>query len=76
MHTEKKSFEFFSSNRRFWLKFSNPVYKRISLSFTNGLLYIPPKKKPIFRLHLRFFFLCTIRSKTSEREKRGCNVSA
>ena len=55
----KKSIEFVTSNRRFWLKFSYLVYKLISLSFSNGLLYITSKKKPIFRLHLRLFLLCT-----------------
>ena len=53
--SQKKSFEFVTSNRRFWLEFSYPVYKRISLSFSNGLLYITPKKKPIFGFHLRLF---------------------
>ena len=41
----KKSLEFVMSNRRVWLKFSYPVYKRKSLSFSNGLLYITSKKK-------------------------------
>ena len=54
----KKSLQFVTFNRRFWLKFNYRVYKRISLSFSNGLLYITPKKKPIFGLHLRLFFLC------------------
>ena len=55
MHT-KKSLECVTSNRLFWLQFSNPVHRRISFSFSNGLLYISPKKKPIFGRHLRLFF--------------------
>ena len=38
-YTEKKSLKFVTSNRRFWLKFSHLVYKRISLSFSNGLVF-------------------------------------
>ena len=34
--------------------------RSISLSFSNGLLYITLKKKPIFGVHIRFFFLCKV----------------
>ena len=39
-YTEKKSLKFVTSNRRFWLKFSHLLYKRISLSFSNGLVFV------------------------------------
>ena len=52
----EKSLECIRSNRRFWFKFSRPVYKRIILSFSNGLVYIMSWSYPIFRLELKLLF--------------------
>ena len=57
IHRKKKVLNLLRLTDDFGLNLANPVYKRISLSFSNGLLYITSKKKPIFELHLR---LCKI----------------